>query len=102
MEGYLLAVGTVGGIYALLALGLAAAALLASAVAWPLGLVCLRLRGDALAIVTLAFAEILRTAIVSEDWLTAGPRGIPGIPRAFASPGPEAGGVADLLLVLLA
>lgn len=124
MEGYLLAVGTIGGIYALLALGLnlqygftglinfgvvglyaigaytsallalqgvpvaagmAAGALLAAACAWPLGVVCLRLRDDYLAIVTLAFAEIVRTVIVSEDWLTAGPRGLPGIPSPFGA-----------------
>ena len=139
MEGYLLAVGTIGGIYALLALGLnlqygytglinfgvvalyaigaytsalltmqgmpialamAAGTLLAAACAWPLGVICLRLRDDYLAIVTLAFAEIVRTVIVSEDWLTAGPRGLPGIPRPFASMTPEAAGVAYLCLVL--
>lgn len=139
MEGYLLAVGTIGGIYALLALGLnlqygytglinfgvvalyaigaytsalltmqgvpialamAAGTLLAAACAWPLGVICLRLRDDYLAIVTLAFAEIVRTVIMSEDWLTAGPRGLPGIPRPFASMTPEAAGVAYLCLVL--
>ena len=111
MSFYLLAVGTMGGIYALLALGLnlqygytglinfgvvafyaigaytsallglhgvpfaaslVAATLLAAAFAWPLGVICLRLRDDYLAIVTLAFAEILRTVVVSEDWLTSG------------------------------
>lgn len=140
MEGYLLAVGTIGGIYALLALGLnlqygytglinfgvvalyaigaytsallsmhgvpfaldmAAGALLAAACAWPLGVICLRLRDDYLAIVTLAFAEIVRTVIVSEDWLTAGARGLPGIPRPFASLGPVAAGLAYLGLVLV-
>lgn len=141
MLGYLLAVGTVGGIYALLALGLnlqygytglinfgvvglyaigaytaallslhgvpfaaslLAGALLAAACAWPLGAICLRLRDDYLAIATLAFAEIVRTVIVSEDWLTAGPRGLPGIPRPFTSWGPEAAGNAYLALVLVA
>jgi len=140
VEGYLLAVGTIGGIYALLALGLnlqygytglinfgvvalyaigaytsallsmhgvpfaidmAAGTLLAAACAWPLGVICLRLRDDYLAIVTLAFAEIVRTVIVSEDWLTAGPRGLPGIPRPFASLAPDAAGVAYLGLVLV-
>ena len=134
MGGYLEAVGTIGGVYALLALGLnlqygytglinfgivaffaigayssallalqgvpfvldfAAASGLAALAAWPLGLICLRLRDDYLAIVTLAFAEIVRTVIISEEWLTSGTRGIPGIPRPFAtSP------VAYLLLVL--
>ena len=134
MAGYLTAVGTIGGIYALLALGLnlqygytglinfgvvalyaigaytsallsmhgapfavamGAGALLAAVCAWPLGVICLRLRDDYLAIVTLAFAEIVRTVIVSEDWLTAGPRGLPGIPRPF-----DGMGAAYLLLVL--
>jgi branched-chain amino acid transport system permease protein len=138
---YLLAVGTMGGIYALLALGLnlqygytglinfgvvaqyaigaytsallalagvpialdlAAGTLLAAAFAWPLGVICLRLRDDYLAIVTLAFAEIVRTVIISEDWLTSGPRGLPGIPRPFASWSAQASGAAYLGLVLLA
>lgn len=124
MGGYLAAVGTIGGVYALLALGLnlqygftglinfgvvgffaigayasallalqgipfaldfAAAAGLAALFAWPLGLICLRLRDDYLAIVTLAFAEIVRTVIISEEWLTSGTRGIPGIPRPFVT-----------------
>ena len=139
MSFYLLAVGTMGGIYALLALGLnlqygytglinfgvvafyaigaytsallglhgvpfaaslVAATLLAAAFAWPLGVICLRLRDDYLAIVTLAFAEILRTVVVSEDWLTSGPRGLPGISRPFAALGPSAEAVAYLVLVL--
>ena len=138
MVGYLEAVGTVGGIYALLALGLnlqygytglinfgvvgffaigaytsallathgvpylldiAAAAVLAAVFSWPLGLICLRLRDDYLAIVTLAFAEIVRTVIISEDWLTSGTRGIPGIPRPFA--GLPAGSAAAAYLGLV-
>ncbi len=138
---YLLAVGTVGGIYALLALGLnlqygytglinfgvvalyaigaytsallslhgvpiglgmAAGALLAAACAWPLGVICLQLRDDYLAIVTLAFAEIVRTVIISEDWLTSGPRGLPGIPRPFAGWGAQPAALAYLALVLAA
>ena len=138
---YLLAVGTMGGIYALLALGLnlqygytglinfgvvalyaigaytsallalqgvpillamAAGTLLAALCAWPLGVICLRLRDDYLAIVTLAFAEIVRTVIVSEDWLTSGPRGLPGIPRPFATWGSQPAAAAYFALVLLA
>lgn len=140
MLGYLQAVGTMGGIYALLALGLnlqygftglinfgvvaffaigaytsallslqgvpfavdfAAAAALAALCAWPLGVICLRLRDDYLAIVTLAFAEIVRTVIVSEEWLTRGTRGIPGIPAPFAGLSTGAQQTAYLGLVLL-
>lgn len=46
-----------------------------------LGFPVLRLRGDYLAIVTLAFGEIIRVVIVNWVSLTNGPNGISGIPR---------------------
>ena len=46
-----------------------------------LGFPVLRLRGDYLAIVTLAFGEIIRIVIVNWQSLTNGPNGISGIPR---------------------
>jgi branched-chain amino acid transport system permease protein len=46
-----------------------------------LGFPVLRLRGDYLAIVTLAFGEIIRVVIVNWSELTGGPNGISGIPR---------------------
>jgi len=46
-----------------------------------LGFPVLRLRGDYLAIVTLAFGEIIRLVITNWDSLTGGPNGVPGIPR---------------------
>jgi branched-chain amino acid transport system permease protein len=46
-----------------------------------LGFPVLRLRGDYLAIVTLAFGEIIRLVIVNWQRLTNGPNGISGIPR---------------------
>ena len=46
-----------------------------------LGFPVLRLRGDYLAIVTLAFGEIIRLVIRNWDSLTGGPNGIYGIPR---------------------
>jgi len=46
-----------------------------------LGFPVLRLRGDYLAIVTLAFGEIIRIVIVNWVSLTNGPNGISGIPR---------------------
>jgi len=45
------------------------------------GLPVLRLRGDYLAIVTLAFAEIVRVILLNWTTLTNGPNGISGIPR---------------------
>jgi branched-chain amino acid transport system permease protein len=46
-----------------------------------LGFPVLRLRGDYLAIVTLAFGEIIRVVILNWTDLTGGPNGISGIPR---------------------
>ena len=46
-----------------------------------LGFPVLRLRGDYLAIVTLAFGEIIRLVITNWQSLTGGPNGISGIPR---------------------
>jgi branched-chain amino acid transport system permease protein len=46
-----------------------------------LGFPVLRLRGDYLAIVTLAFGEIIRVVILNWTDLTGGPNGIAGIPR---------------------
>jgi branched-chain amino acid transport system permease protein len=63
-----------------------------------LGFPVLRLRGDYLAIVTMAFGEIIRVVLVNWVELTGGPNGISGIPRptlfglAFTS---EEGGFAD-------
>jgi branched-chain amino acid transport system permease protein len=78
-----------------------AAMLLAAALAWPLGRVALRLRDDYLAIVTLGFSEIVRLALVQEQWLTNGVQGIPGVPRLGAGWG-DANFSNNLLLVLLA
>jgi branched-chain amino acid transport system permease protein len=46
-----------------------------------LGFPVLRLRGDYLAIVTLAFGEIIRVVLINWISLTGGPNGISGIPR---------------------
>ncbi len=46
-----------------------------------LGFPVLRLRGDYLAIVTLAFGEIIRIVLLNWTQLTGGPNGITGIPR---------------------
>jgi branched-chain amino acid transport system permease protein len=46
-----------------------------------LGFPVLRLRGDYLAIVTLAFGEIIRLVLVNWQSFTGGPNGISGIPR---------------------
>ena len=46
-----------------------------------LGFPVLRLRGDYLAIVTLAFGEIIRVVLLNAASITGGPNGISGIPR---------------------
>jgi branched-chain amino acid transport system permease protein len=46
-----------------------------------LGFPVLRLRGDYLAIVTLAFGEIIRLVLLNWQEVTGGPNGISGIPR---------------------
>ena len=46
-----------------------------------LGFPVLRLRGDYLAIVTLAFGEIIRVVLINWTTLTGGPNGISDIPR---------------------
>ena len=46
-----------------------------------LGFPVLRLRGDYLAIVTLAFGEIIRLVLINWQSFTNGPNGISGIPR---------------------
>ena len=46
-----------------------------------LGFPVLRPRGDYLAIVTLAFGEIIRLVIINWEGLTGGPNGVSGIPR---------------------
>ena len=59
---------------------LAAAAVCAAACALT-ALVSLRLSDEYLAILTLGFGEAIRLVILSEEWLTGGSLGIPGVPR---------------------
>ncbi len=65
-----------------------------------LGFPVLRLRGDYLAIVTLAFGEIIRLVLINWQDLTGGPNGISAIPRPSLfgytlTPGPN--GLASAL-----
>ena len=66
----------------------------AGIVAYPIGLLSLRLSDDYLAVVTLGFSEVVRVLIQQEQWLTKGVQGLPGIPRLFGSLG--VGEYADL------
>jgi branched-chain amino acid transport system permease protein len=78
------------------------ATVLGGIVAYPIGLLSLRLSDEYLAVVTLGFSEVVRIVIQQEEWLTRGVQGLPGIPRMFASMG--VGGYADvaILAVLVA
>jgi len=62
-----------------------------------LGFPVLRLRGDYLAIVTLAFGEIIRIVLINWQSLTGGPNGVSGIPRPtlFGLAFKREGGFAD-------
>ncbi len=82
-------------------LSLAAAAATSAIVAWPIGLVALRLREDYFAVVTLGFGETVRLIVTSERWLTNGVQGIPGIPRLFPADHGAAGAVATLLVLCI-
>jgi branched-chain amino acid transport system permease protein len=75
----------VGGLGLPMPVGWLAAPLLAAAVAWVVGRICLRLRSDYLAIATIGIAEILRLVALNEQKLTGGPFGIKSIPRPFES-----------------
>jgi branched-chain amino acid transport system permease protein len=85
-----------------LPLAFAAGMLAAGLVAYPIGLLSLRLSEDYLAVVTLGFAESVRLAIQQEAWLTKGVQGLPGIPRMFQALGVgEAASFATLVALLL-
>lgn len=80
--------------------GLVAAMVLAAAVAWAVGRICLRLRSDYLAIATIGIAEILRLFARNEQSITGGAFGIKGIPRPFESLSRAWSEAAFMLLVL--
>lgn len=80
--------------------GWAAGMLMAAAVAWVVGRICLRLRADYLAIATIGIAEIIRVFFRNEVWLAGGSFGIHRIPRPFESLGRPWADVAFLALVV--
>ncbi len=90
-----------GGFGMPLVVGLVVAAILSGAIALLIGLVCVNLRTDYLAIATIGIGEILRLVLKNEAWLTNGVRGIPGIPRPFAEYGRDLQQLMFLGLVVL-
>jgi branched-chain amino acid transport system permease protein len=82
-------------------LALVVAALVAASFGLVFGLPSVRTRGEYLAIVTLAFGEIVPLVIWHlPDW-TGGPRGMSGIPRVVFGPLPEAGGLGTYVVALV-
>ena len=57
--------------------------LFAAVAAWAIGKIALGLREDYLAIATLGIAEIVITAIKSEDWMSRGVKNFVGLPRPW-------------------
>lgn len=84
-----------------LPLSFLAAMLLAGALAWPLGMITLRLGGDYLAIITLGFSETVRIMLMKEAWLTHGVHGVPGLPRVFDDWAGVSSGDISLLVLLV-
>lgn len=72
-----------GGFGLPLVVGMIVAMVLSSLVAGLIGLICIRLRSDYLAIATIGIAEIVRLIFKNETEITNGPRGINKIPRAW-------------------
>src|SRR5260370_6825158 len=69
-------------------LGMGAGVLMCGALGGAIGWVCLRMSGPYLAIFTLAFSEIVRIAISTEDDVTAGMAGPPPPPPVPRPPPP--------------
>jgi|SRR5579872_1760871 len=65
--------------------GLLAAGLAVAIMAWFIGYITWRLRGDYLAVVTLGFSEFIRLIASNEIWLTNGTDGISNITAPFRS-----------------
>ncbi len=72
-----------GGFGVPLALGGVAAMVLSGLIAGVIGVICIRLRADYLAIATIGIAEIIKLILKNETDITNGPRGINKIPRAW-------------------
>lgn len=72
-----------GGFGLPLPIGMIAAMLTSAVVAGLIGLVCIRLRSDYLAIATIGIAEIIKLIFKNETDITNGPRGINKIPRSW-------------------
>lgn len=88
-----------GGYELPILVGLFVAVALSALFAFAIGKICLHLRSDYLAIVTIGLAETIRLILKSETWLSGGPRGMTGIPRPFGEFSYTLSQIAFLLLI---
>lgn len=72
-----------GGFGLPLPFGMLVAMVLSALIAGLIGLICIRLRSDYLAIATIGIAEIIKLIFKNETDITNGPRGINKIPRSW-------------------
>ena len=72
-----------GGLGLPLIIGEMGAMIAAGVIAAAIGMICIRLRADYLAIATIGIAEIIKLVLKNESDITNGPRGINKIPRTF-------------------
>ncbi len=93
--------GHLGGFGLPVPLGWLGAVILAAAIAWVIGRICLRLRSDYLAIATIGVAEIIRITALNFGSLTAGAIGIKDIPRPLEGLGGFFGTDLFFLILLL-
>ncbi|WP_099866812.1 branched-chain amino acid ABC transporter permease [Pararhizobium haloflavum] len=72
--------GFVGGLGLPVYIGWGFAGVVAGAIAWVVGKICLGLRSDYLAIATLGIAQIIKTFLKNADWLTRGTQTVSPLP----------------------
>ena len=89
-----------GGYDLPIALGLVGAMAVTAVIAWLVGLLCIRLRSDYLAIATIGIGEIFRLILKNEIWATNGARGIAKIPLPFETLSEPWNKIGFMLLVL--
>ena len=72
-----------GGLGLPLAVGIVAAMVASGLISAIIGVICIRLRSDYLAIATIGIAEIIKLVLKNNSEITNGPRGINKIPRLW-------------------
>jgi branched-chain amino acid transport system permease protein len=79
--------GFIGGLGLPVWLGWVAGGVVAGAIAYGVGHICLGLRSDYLAIATLGIAEIIKALLKNADWLTRGTLTVSPLPWPVPTPG---------------